>query len=152
MDKDTINTLAEFKAMLSKLIADVSSMKVENAENRVLIKGMLGSIQSTSDAVQSLDKQIEASLKQAVTQAKEQKATEEAKKMTLSEIGALYKKDPVAARKAMEAQGMKIGTEEASNPWLYRDETEKKRIRSIDPELADRLRSQAVAHNIAMNR
>ena len=36
--------------------------------------------------------------------------------MTMTEIGALYKKDPVAARKVMEAKGMKIGTETQGTP------------------------------------
>jgi hypothetical protein len=80
---------------------------------------------------------------------KEQKTTTEAKQMSMTEIGALYKKDPVAARKAMEAQGLKIDTGRGGNPWINRDVTEQKRIRSIDPELANRLEAQAAAHYAA---
>lgn len=69
--------------------------------------------------------------------------------MSLTEIGQLYPKDPVAARKVMEAQGMKIGTGTGNNPWRYRDVSEQRRMRKYDPELANRLKAEAAASYVA---
>ena len=137
----------ELRAMITKLAAEVSGIKLEHAEDRVFYKALSGTVDSLSGQVQNLDKLVEA-VQKAEAQVKEQKATTEAKKMSMTEIGALYRRDPIAARRAMEAQGMKIDTGRGGNPWINRDVTEQKRIRSIDPELADRLEAQAAA-NIA---
>ncbi|MGE4193295.1 MAG: hypothetical protein AB7E51_07895 [Pseudodesulfovibrio sp.] len=141
--------IAELKAMITKLAAEVSGIKLEHAEDRVFYKALSGSVDNLAGQVGNLDRQIEAGHRKAEGQAREQKATAEAKKMSLTEIGELFKKDPVAARKAMEAQGMKISTETSSNPWLFTDVSEQKRIRSVDPELANRLEAQAAAQRAA---
>ena len=143
--------ISELKAMVTKLAAEVSKIKLDTADTRIHLKATMGDVNSLSRQVQTIDKLVDA-VQKVEAQAKAQKATTEAKQMTLSEIGALYKKDPVAARKAMEAQGLKIDTGRGGNPWINRDATEQKRIRSIDPELADRLEAQAAAHYAAQNR
>ncbi|WP_338668060.1 hypothetical protein [Pseudodesulfovibrio methanolicus] len=140
--------LSELKAMVTKLAAEVSTIKLDAADTRIHLKATMGDVNSLSRQVQTIDKLVDA-VQKVEAQVKEQKATTEAKKMSMTEIGALYKKDPVAARRAMEAQGMKIDTGWGGNPWINRDVTEQKRIRSIDPELADRLEAQAAAHYAA---
>ena len=143
--------ISELKAMISKLAADVSKIKLDAADTRIHLKATMGDVNTLSRQVQTIDKLVDA-VQKVEAQAKEQKVTTEAKHMSMTEIGALYKKDPVAARRAMEAQGMKIDTGRGGNPWINRDVTEQKRIRSIDPELADRLETQAAAHYAAQNR
>lgn len=140
--------IAEMKAALAALTHKVSTIELQHAEDRVFFKALGGEVSSLSGQVQNLDKLVEA-VQKAEAQVKEQKVTNEAKQMSMTEIGALYKKDPVAARKAMEAQGLKIDTGRGGNPWINRDVTEQKRIRSIDPELANRLEAQAAAHYAA---
>lgn len=140
--------IAELKATLAALTHKMSKIELDAADTRIHLKALGGEVSSLSGQVQNLDKLVEAVQKVEV-QVKEQKATTEAKQMSMTEIGALYKKDPVAARKAMEAQGLKIDTGRGGNPWIQRDLTEQKRIRSIDPELADRLEGQAAAHYAA---
>ncbi|MEZ7198319.1 hypothetical protein [Pseudodesulfovibrio karagichevae] len=140
--------IAEMKAALAALTHKMSKVELDAADTRIHLKALGGEVSSLSGQVQNLDKLVEAVQKVEV-QVKEQKATTEAKQMSMTEIGALYKKDPVAARKAMEAQGLKIDTGRGGNPWINRDVTEQKRIRSIDPELADRLEAKAAAHYAA---
>ncbi|WP_316896841.1 hypothetical protein [Pseudodesulfovibrio indicus] len=139
--------IAEMKATLAALTHKMSKIELDAADTRIHLKALGGEMSSLSGQVQNLDKLVEA-VQKAEGQVKEQKATTEAKKMSMTEIGALYRRDPIAARRAMEAQGMKIDTGRGGNPWINRDVTEQKRIRSIDPELADRLEAQAAA-NIA---
>jgi type I site-specific restriction endonuclease len=140
--------IAEMKATLAALTHKMSKIELDAADTRIHLKALGGEVSSLSGQVQNLDKLVEA-VQKVEAQVKEQKATTEAKQMSMTEIGALYKKDPVAARKAMEAQGMKIDTGRGGNPWIQRDLTEQKRIRSIDPELANRLEAQAAAHYAA---
>ncbi|MGE4421899.1 MAG: hypothetical protein AB7D39_06345 [Pseudodesulfovibrio sp.] len=140
--------IAEMKATLAALTHKMSKIELDAADTRIHLKALGGEVSSLSGQVQNLDKLVEAVQKVEV-QVKEQRATTEAKQMSMTEIGALYKKDPVAARKAMEAQGLKIDTGRGGNPWINRDVTEQKRIRSIDPELANRLEAQAAAHYAA---
>ena len=153
MDKATYeikSQMIDLKAQIGNLTQELKRIQVEHAEDRVFYRAMSGSVNNLSAQVKNLDQQFEATSKKA-EHAEEQKTTEAAKKMNITEISELYKKDPVAARKAMEAQGMKIGTETAPNPWLFKDVSEQNRIRSIDPELANRLEAQAAAHYAASN-
>ncbi|WP_319466986.1 hypothetical protein [uncultured Pseudodesulfovibrio sp.] len=143
------NKIAELKSLIAKLTLEVSKMKLEHVEDRVFFKALNSTVDHLHGQVQNLDKQIEAGHKKVAAQTKEQQTTEAAKKMSLTAIGELYKKDPVAARKAMEAQGMKIDTETSANPWLFKDVSEQNRIRSIDPELANRLEAEAAARYAA---
>ncbi|WP_319583475.1 hypothetical protein [uncultured Pseudodesulfovibrio sp.] len=140
--------ISELKAALAALTHKVSTIELQHVEDRVFFKALGGEVSSLSGQVQNLDKLVEA-VQKVEAQVKEQKVTTEAKQMSMTEIGALYKKDPVAARKAMEVQGLKIDTGRGGNPWINRDVTEQKRIRSIDPELANRLEAQAAAHYAA---
>lgn len=139
------NVLAEMKAALAALSHKVAKIELEHAEDRVFFKALDGNVNSLSSQVQNLDKLVEVTQKTAEGQPKAtpRSVPENAKEMSLTEIGALFKTDPAAAREAMEAQGMKIGTEYGPNPWKTGDKIAQHKLMASDPVLAKRLEADA---------
>lgn len=137
----------ELKSLITKLNLEVSKIKADQMEDRLFFKALNGTVDNLSAQIGNLGEQIEISHKKAEVQAKEQQTTNAAMEMNLTEIAKLYKKDPVAGRKALEAHGMTpdIG----SNPWIYTDKTAQQRIREADPELAKKLEADAAAQYVA---
>ena len=138
--------IVELKAMITKLNADVARMKLEHAEDRVFFKALNGSVNTLSAQVQNLDKQVEVTTRKPEAQAKHQMNTEEAKKMTLTEIGELFKKDPAKAAEVMRQQGMDPGAGHGGrNPWVYNDRKGQELLEQMDPAKAARLKAEAAS-------
>lgn len=142
------NQIVELKAMVAKLAAEVASMKLERAEDRVFFKALNGTVNTLSAQVQNLDKQVEVTTRQPEGEAKQQapkaEAKAEAKKVPLSEIGELFKQDPAKAAEVMRAQGLDPGAGLGGrNPWVYGDRRGQELLEKMDPKKAARLRAEA---------
>ncbi len=112
------NKIAELKSLIAKLTLEVSKMKLEHAEDRVFFKALNSTVDHLHGQVQNLDKQIEAGHKKAEAQTKEAVTTKEAKEMSLTQIGELFKKDPAKAAEVMRQQGMNPSAGLGGmNPW-----------------------------------
>jgi len=141
------NQIVELKAMVSKLAAEVASVKLEHAEDRVFFKALNGAVNALSAQVQNLDKQVEVTTRQPEGEAKQPttaEAKEPTKKMPLTEIGELFKRDPAKAAEVMRAQNMDPGAGLGGrNPWVYGDRKGQELLEKMDPKKAARLRAEA---------
>ena len=141
------NQIVELKAMVAKLAAEVATMKVERAEDKVFLKALNETASNLSAQVQNLDKQVEVTTRQPEGEAKPQTKAEakaEAKKVPLSEIGELFKQDPAKAAEVMRRQGLDPGAGLGGrNPWVYNDRKGQELLEKVDPKKAARLRAEA---------
>lgn len=140
--------IVELKAMVAKLAAEVASVKLAHAEDRVFLKALSGTVNTMSDLVLNLDKQVEVTTRQPEGEAKQQAPKAEAKeptqKMPLTEIGELFRRDPEQAAKVMRQQGMDPGAGLGGrNPWVYNDRKGQELLEKMAPEKAARLRAEA---------
>ncbi|XXJ19639.1 hypothetical protein ACR42D_08870 [Desulfovibrio caledoniensis] len=134
--------IAELKAMITKLAAEVSKIKLDAADIRIHLKSTMGDVNRLSGQIQTIDKLMEAGHHKA--QAKEQKATVEAENMNLTQLGQLYKQDPAKAFEVMRKRGMKTSSAFGGiNPWIVINPTEQERIERLDPEHAKHLKAEA---------